>query len=42
MLEIIDKEKILIVFDRGYPSIEFFHWLEKRYKIFNEIAGKGL
>lgn len=30
MLEIIGKEKILIIFDRNYPSIEFFYWLEKR------------
>lgn len=30
MIEIIGVEKILIIFDRGYPSIEFFYWLEKR------------
>lgn len=30
MLEIVGSEKILNVFDRGYPSIEFFYWLEKR------------
>lgn len=30
MKKIVGEEKILIIFDRGYPSIEFFYWLEKR------------
>lgn len=29
-MEVIGKEKLLIIFDRGYPSIEFMHWLEKK------------
>lgn len=28
--KIINKHKQLIIFDRGYPSLEFFMWLEKR------------
>lgn len=29
-MEIIEKNNILIVLDRGYPSIEFFDWLNER------------
>ena len=32
--EIIGKNKEIIIFDRGYPSIELFNWLEKREKKF--------
>lgn len=28
--EIIEKNKEIIIFDRGYPSIELFNWLEKQ------------
>ena len=27
---IIGNQKLLIIFDRGYPSLEFFHYLEER------------
>lgn len=41
MIEIIGKEKILIIFDRNYPSIEFFYWLEKRnIKFLMRLRGK--
>jgi len=30
-LKIIGTEKLLIIFDRGYPSLEFFFWLEKHH-----------
>lgn len=41
MIEIIGIEKILIIFDRGYPSIEFFYWLEKRnIKFLMRLQGK--
>ncbi|MDR2436819.1 MAG: transposase [Endomicrobium sp.] len=29
-LKIVDKSKLLITFDRGYPSLEFFNWLINR------------
>ena len=29
-MEIIEKNNILVVLDRGYPSIEFFDWLNER------------
>jgi hypothetical protein len=29
-LKIIDKNRLLVTFDRGYPSMEFFNWLIKR------------
>ena len=32
--EIIEKNKEIIIFDRGYPSIELFNWLEKQGKKF--------
>lgn len=32
--EIIGKNKEIIIFDRGYPSIEIFNWLEKQGKKF--------
>ena len=28
--EIIKKNKEIIIFDRGYPSIDLFNWLEKQ------------
>ena len=41
MIEIIGTENILIIFDRGYPSIEFFYWLEKRdIKFLMRLHGK--
>lgn len=41
MIEIIGVEKILIIFDRGYPCIEFFYWLEKRnIKFLMRLQGK--
>lgn len=32
--EIIGKNKEIIIFNRGYPSIELFNWLEKQEKKF--------
>ncbi len=32
--EIIGNNKELLILDRGYPSIEFFNWLEKNEKNF--------
>lgn len=41
MIEIIGVEKVLIIFDRGYPSIEFFYWLETRnIKFLMRLRGK--
>lgn len=32
--EILGKNKEILIFDRGYPSIELFNWLEKQNKKF--------
>lgn len=32
--KIIGKNKEILIFDRNYPSIEFFNWLEENEKKF--------
>lgn len=30
MLEIIKEEEIIVIFDRGYPALDFYYWLEEK------------